>query len=330
MKKTILNLVVIISVLFLASCSYSDKWIVVQSSTGNIASWNIEINKTIPWTSKDNKEIKKWCEVIYESLSKTELKKRRFSFHIEWDCKNKIINWSYEQEWNLLETPNWMKFEIQDASWEYSTDKLIEKIKLLPFDIMRSDETLMQSWFATDTIKNKNNLQIQVWKIILKKENNINYPQGIIMANFDTFLIKNYSESFQKNLNENNIEETYNELKIILSTVKELPSQDVSFSLETVDVKNIKVKWNTFILKDKNWIEKIVKIDQTKIFKFYTIDEFEKDMNNERGSFLLKWNILTWSFYPFWWATYTAETNIETWEFISWWFENIWGFDNLN
>lgn len=329
MKKIILNLLVITSVLFLASCSHSEKWIVIQSSTGNINSWNIVYNKTLSWTAKENKEVKKWCEVIYESVSKIGLKKRRFSFHIEWDCKNNIINWSYEQEWNLLETSNWIKFEIQDDSWEYSIDKLIEKIKLLPFEIMSSDKTMMPLWFVTNTIENKNNIQIQAWKVTIKKENNSSYNENIIMANFDTFLIKNYSESFQKKLNENNLDETYNELKVILSTVKELPSIDVSYDYETVDLNKIIVKWKTFILKDKNWFEKIVTVDPTRIYKDLTVEEFEDQCRKTCSFHSLKWNSIEWEI-EIDWNYYSEFTDIATWTRISWWFESTWGFDNLN
>lgn len=324
MKKIIFFFTIFFLIIWLSSCSNSHEWITIQSNTWFINSWNTINSKTISWSLSESRIDKKWCEVIYENVSKVELKKRRFSFFIEWDCKDKIITWDSTQEWNLLETPNWVKFEIQDWFASYSIKKIYDFIKNKP-----DEKGVLINNFLTENINNNPKFEINISKYTIYDEKNKQVIDYKIVWNFWGFILSNYSESFQKNLNENNLDETYNELKTILSTVKELPSIDVSYDYETVDLNKIIVKWKTFILKDKNWFEKIVTVDPTRIYKDLTVEDFEYQCRKTCSFHSLKWNSIEWEI-EIDWNYYSEFTDIATWTRISWWFENTWGFDNLN
>lgn len=324
MKKIIFSLTIFFIILWLSSCSNSEKWIIIQSNTWVINSWSTSNYKNTSWSIVETKVKKKWCEVIYENVSKSTLKKRRFSFFIEWDCKDKIINWDSTQEWNLLETPNWIKFEIQDWYVSYSFNRLVNFIKNPP-----EEKGISIKNFLTESININPNLEVNISKYTTFDENNKQVLDNKIIWNFWYFVISNYSESFQKNLTQNDLDETYNELKTILSTIKELPSIEVSYDYETVDLNKIIVQWDTFILRDKNWFEKIVKVDPTRIYKNFTIKEFEDQCRKTCSFHSVKWNSIGWEIEVDW-NYYSEITDIITWSRISWWFESSWGFDNLD
>lgn len=246
MKKIIFSLTIFFIILWLSSCSNSEKWIIIQSNTWVINSWTTVDNKSIWWSIEETKIEKKWCEVIYESVSKSTLKKRRFSFFIEWDCKDKIINWDSTQEWNLLETSNWIRFEIQDWYVSYSFKRLINFVKNPP-----EEKGISIKNFFTESININPNLEINISKYTTFDENNKQVLDNKIVWNFWYFVISNQSY-LDKIINNNYYQEKewvlYSYDNIFTTWIKSIDNNIKIFSKELILIASYPIEISTNFL----------------------------------------------------------------------------------
>jgi hypothetical protein len=292
------------------------KWDWNFSTNLKLSFWNIEYwtnNYLIKWYiwnevkyennySIDFKNI--WCLVdlkssynwsnANEKFLKFIWKTRKFTFHMDWDCKSKTLN--LNQSWiihlwkgiNLLISDIWIW-----AYWSVTYYKNWNNEKL-------NNKSDISSWeVCKDDLDN--------WEVCLWYR---------VSWNYDTIHFK-----ILEWITKENISYYHNLLKNILLSMEEKESENIKFNTNTVLLDNVVIKWNKITLEDWNWLKKEVNIN-FEINKWESLEEtikwppvtdiyFWKIVWNNLPISISVWKQVNWVTY------YDIIVDINTWKTIS-------------
>lgn len=271
----------------------------LKQSFWNLEYWeNVYQIKAYIWENvADEKEYKinyekKGCEITLKSyynnwdsnnyqndFMKYHLKIRNFRFNILWNCEDKTITLpgSYTLD-------NGVKLSIEDLwtfywGWRYSwvNPKKSEKI---------SNTSSVMMWpYCT-------------YHPIDGEECHWNHVSGY-------FSSIEFSNPIDKSLTENDMNDTYNKVKFILSNMRELPLEDIKIDEKSVDLSKIQISGDTISFSDKNGIKKSFKIVDYAYFQWgWTFEDirnnpgtdltFTKLANGKLYAEIYQWDPMSW------------------------------------
>lgn len=257
------------------------------------------------------------CEVVYKrkietdvgadktpKLMKYEGKIRKFSIFLDGNCKGKII----AEVLGNFKLPSGISVSIMDyidapgMGWWAWSSKDIKSEKIINTNWIQGNILAMKEWSSDLWDTQPSDSKLIHYHII--------WSVDTLRFDINTWLTKE------------NVNKIFEELKQVLSTVEELTPETLIFDSKTVDLKNISVEWDTFVLLDKNWMKKWVKIDITRVYQGISPKEFEEECRRQCSFDSLKWNRLEWSMYTWGGSYYSAVTDITTGKIISGGFES--------
>ncbi len=271
----------------------------LKQSFWNLEYWeNIYNIKAYIWEKiVDEKEYKinyekKWCEITLKSqyntlpeyeqyqdkFQKYAWKVRRFAFNILWNCEDKIITLA-----NSYVIDNRIEFSIQDIWTMYYWGR--------------------HSWVKP--IKQENiskDINIMMWpKCNLGGEW---MDQEECEWNYVSWYFSSV-EFLNKSWTQDEMNDTYNKLKFILSNMRELPLEEIKLDEKRVDLNKIQISWDTISFSDKNGLYKSFKILDYAYFQWgWTFEDirnnpgtdltFIKLANGKLYAEIYQWDPMSW------------------------------------